>query len=169
MPTWWVPCTFGPRVTACFFDAVLLLRVRNIHDYPVSLTSLSDAKMLYGGKTYQLRYDITANPLYYGANPQQGVQGVRGYSIRDSGMIQPLDHIDGVVCFAFPAGLVMPNGPDRIDLVLEDSAGSKLPVRWTRANRANISYTMIHIPQIPSGPMKRFNPPFAEFVEGRVQ
>ncbi|HET6275765.1 MAG TPA: hypothetical protein VFE16_07535 [Candidatus Cybelea sp.] len=145
----WIPAPVNShgkvRLAACIPGVVLLLRVRNIHDFPVSLDHISRATFVYVGGTFNLDYDMKW-PLYNGFNPAQGLRRVEK-TLRDIGMIQPHDYADGLISFSYP--FLTTVQPDRIDISFVDSGGSTLPVHWDRNNAADISFSMLQIPDVP--------------------
>ncbi len=167
--SFWSECQSKGRTTVCFPGIVFLLRVRNIHSFPVALDHITSATMVYDGKAVRLGYDI-AVPLYFGLDPSKGIALVKHYSLRDIGMIQPYSHGDGVISFNFPdmtkmapPGIVV-GQPSRIDIDIEDSSGSVFPVHWTPGHGADINYSMMQIPSIPLGQVRKFKPPYLIFT-----
>lgn len=109
------------------------------------LDHISPVSFTYMGAKFKLPYDLNWT-LYFGLDPGQGARQVVNYSLRDIKTIQPHTHADGIISFSFP--ILLKSQPKSIDFSIVDSGGTSLPVRWTPANAADISYSLMQIPLI---------------------
>ncbi len=162
-PVFWTPCRFGDKRTLCFPGIVLLLRIRNVHDYPVMPERVTRPSFIYVGAKYNLPFDLNWT-LYYADNPSQGLRQVNN-TLRNTGMIQPHSYTDCIVSFSSPFKTTIQ--PDSISFNIVDTAETSLPVKWTQANPADISYSMVHIPMVDlSKAVIKFKPeaPYAQFI-----